>query len=90
MVINAIDDQLSSSSQVKVDWSFETVALLRHVMEAAREAGRVVIITSDHGHVLDHDSVYQQSADENGERYHPVAPSITPSELEVLLSGIVS
>ena len=87
VVINAIDDQLSSSSQVKVDWSFETVALLRHVMEAAREAGRVVIITSDHGHVLDHDSVYQQSADENGERYHPVAPGIAPSELEVLLSG---
>lgn len=87
VVINAIDDQLSSSSQVKVDWSFETVALLRHVMEAAREAGRVVIITSDHGHVLDHDSVYQQSADDNGERYHPVAPSIAPSELEVLLSG---
>jgi len=56
-------------------------------MEAAREAGRVVIITSDHGHVLDHDSVYQQSADENGERYHPVAPGITPSELEVQLSG---
>ncbi|MDH4555698.1 BREX-2 system phosphatase PglZ [Pseudomonas sp. BN417] len=87
VVINAIDDQLSSSSQVKVDWSFETVALFRHVMEAAREAGRVVIITSDHGHVLDHDSVYQPSADENGERYHPVAPGIAPSELEVLLSG---
>lgn len=87
VVINAIDDQLSSSSQVKVDWSFETVALLRHVMEAAREAGRVVIVTSDHGHVLDHDSVYQQSADENGERYHPVGPGIAPSELEVLVSG---
>lgn len=87
VVINAIDDQLSSSSQVKVDWSFETVALLRHVMEAAREAGRVVIVTSDHGHVLDHDSVYQQSADENGERYHPIAPGIVPSDLEVLVSG---
>ena len=87
VVINAIDDQLSSSSQVKVDWSFETVALLRHVMEAAREAGRIVIVTSDHGHVLDHDSVYQQSADDNGERYHPVAPGIAPSELEVLVSG---
>jgi hypothetical protein len=87
VVINAIDDQLSSSSQVKVDWSFETVALLRHVMEAAREAGRIVIVTSDHGHVLDHDSVYQQSADDNGERYHPVALGIAPSELEVLVSG---
>ncbi|WP_447763841.1 BREX-2 system phosphatase PglZ [Pseudomonas reinekei] len=87
VVINAIDDQLSSSSQVKVDWSFETVALFRHVMEAAREAGRVVIVTSDHGHVLDHDSVYQQSADDNGERYHPVAPGIAPSELEIVVSG---
>ncbi len=87
VVINAIDDQLSSSSQVKVDWSFETVALLRQVLEAAREAGRVVILTSDHGHVLDHDSVYQQSAADNGERCQPVESGVQPSELEVLVAG---
>jgi hypothetical protein len=87
VVINAIDDQLSSSSQVTVDWSFESIALLRQVMEAAREVGRVVVLTSDHGHVLDHDSVFQQAAEESGERYRSAAGGTAPSELEVKVSG---
>ena len=87
VVINAIDDQLSSSSQVAVDWSFESIALLRQVMEAAREAGRIIIMTSDHGHVLDHDSVFQQSAEENGERYQPASTESEPSDLEVKVVG---
>lgn len=86
-VINAIDDQLSSSSQVTVDWTLDSVALLRQVMEAAREAGRVVVVTSDHGHVLDHDSVYQASAADNGERYQPAQNGASPSDLEVLVTG---
>ena len=55
VVINAIDDQLSSNAQLSMGWKLDTITLLRQVMEAAREAGRVVIMTSDHGHVLDHD-----------------------------------
>jgi len=86
VVINAIDDQLSSSSQVNVEWGFESIALLRQVMDAAREAGRVVVITSDHGHVLDHDSVFQPPSGEYGERYRSVAEG-APSELEVKVSG---
>lgn len=87
VVINAIDDQLASSSQVHVAWSFETIALLRQVMEAAREAGRVVLVTSDHGHVLDQDSDFLASADENGERYQPALDGHKPSAREVLVSG---
>lgn len=85
MVINAIDDQLSSSSQVSVDWTLDNISLLRQVLEAAREAGRVVVITSDHGHVLDHDSFYQQSSSDNGERYQLATDCI--SEHEVSISG---
>lgn len=85
MVINAIDDQLSSSSQVSVGWTLDSISLLRQVLEAAREAGRVVIITSDHGHVLDHDSFYQPSALESGERYRLASDNIF--EYEVQLSG---
>lgn len=86
-VVNAIDDQLSSSSQVSIDWSLDSIALLRQIMEAAREAGRVVILTSDHGHVLDHDSVFQQASADNGERYQLVSGGVTPSELEIEVSG---
>ncbi len=82
-VINAIDDQLSSSSQVSVDWSLDNIALLRQVLEAAREARRVVVITSDHGHVLDHDSFYQQSSCDNGERYQLASGDVSEYEVEV-------
>jgi len=84
-VINAIDDQLGSSSQVSVAWSLDKVTLLRQVLEAAREAGRVVIITSDHGHVLDHDSFYHAPSSDNGERYQLSANTL--SEYETAVSG---
>lgn len=87
VVINAIDDQLSSSAQVAVDWSFETIALLRQVMEAARESGRIIIMTSDHGHVLEHDSVYQLAAEGSGERYQVGGAGVELSPLEVKVSG---
>lgn len=87
VVINAIDDQLSSSSQVVVHWSLQSIPMLRQVLEAAREGGRAVIITSDHGHVLDHDSQFAQTQVEthNGERYREEGAA--PSEQEVEVSG---
>ena len=63
----------------------DSVSLLGHVLEAARDAGRLVIVTSDHGHVLDHDSSYQQSQSERGERYQESTSSLSDSEVE--LSG---
>ncbi len=87
VVINAIDDQLSSSAQVSVDWSFDSISLLRQVMDAARESGRTVIITSDHGHVLEHDSVFQQTETQNGERYWVADHSKVPAPTESLVSG---
>ncbi|MBA1445775.1 MAG: BREX-2 system phosphatase PglZ [Chromatiales bacterium] len=64
-VINAVDDQLSSNAQLSVNWSVESVSLLRQILEAARESGRLVIFTSDHGHVLDHDMKFTKSPSES-------------------------
>ncbi|MFT4908203.1 MAG: hypothetical protein ACI978_002292 [Oleispira sp.] len=92
-VINAIDDQLSSSSQVSVDWSLASITVLRQVLEAARDAGRVVIITSDHGHVLDHDSSFINPADSamsNGERYQLSDTQVSTSEVSVKGSRVVT
>ncbi|SHE75366.1 PglZ domain-containing protein [Modicisalibacter ilicicola DSM 19980] len=87
VVINAIDDQLSSSSQVVVKWSLQSIPMLRQVLEAARESGRAVIVTSDHGHVLDHHSQYAQTQEDthNGERYRE--EGVIPSDQEVEVSG---
>lgn len=84
-VINAVDDQLSSSSQVAFDWSLDALRILWQVLEAAREAGRVVIMTSDHGHVLDHDSYYLDTKSGSGERYHLDQGLVR--DQEVLVSG---
>ena len=85
VVINAVDDQLSSSSQVSVAWSLQSVSLLREVLGAAREGERAVIITSDHGHVLDHDASFLQADHPGGERYREQAD--TPDDVEVMLEG---
>lgn len=84
VVVNAIDDQLSSSGQVSVEWSMKTIPLLRQLLEAARESNRAVIITSDHGHVLDHDSSFSGSESDGGERYRLEGLA---GDLEVKVSG---
>jgi hypothetical protein len=53
-VLNAIDDHLSKGDQSRMGWSVESITPLRSILDAAREAGRVVILTSDHGHILEH------------------------------------
>jgi hypothetical protein len=68
VVINAVDDWLDAGDQVAVHWGLEQMSLLRQLLEAAREAGRAVVMTSDHGHVVDHDMRYRASV-EPGERY---------------------
>lgn len=59
LVINAVDDLLSKGEQVDIAWTCDRIKVLHPILEAARTAGRVVIITSDHGHVLHHGSKYQ-------------------------------
>ncbi|MEW8051275.1 MAG: BREX-2 system phosphatase PglZ [Candidatus Thiodiazotropha sp.] len=81
-VINAVDDQLSSNAQLSVSWSVESVSLLRQILEAARESGRLVVFTSDHGHVLDHDMKYSKSRWE-AERFKPSTEKSAAGEILV-------
>lgn len=83
-VINAVDDQLGSNAQLAVRWTVEQVGLLRQILEAARDAGRVVVMTSDHGHVLAHAMNYRKTSGDT-ERYK-VASDVVESG-EVFLEG---
>jgi hypothetical protein len=49
VVINAIDDHLLKGDQVRVDWTADTVSPLSWVLQEG--AGRIVVLTADHGHV---------------------------------------
>lgn len=51
IVINAIDDHLKAGNQEDRDWTVARIGALRDLLEAAREAGRAVLLASDHGHV---------------------------------------
>lgn len=51
VVINAIDDRLSSAQQIRDDWSINRISPLGPLLKLARDSGRVVVLVSDHGHV---------------------------------------
>lgn len=53
IVHNAVDAQLSGSDQIEVLWTTDVLRQLAPLLRAARESGRVIILTGDHGHVLD-------------------------------------
>ncbi len=81
-VINAVDDQLSSGAQLSVNWSVESIGLLRQILEAARDSGRLVIFTSDHGHVLDHDMQFTKVSSD-AERFKPATEKVGSGEVIV-------
>jgi PglZ domain len=53
VVLNTIDDALDKGKQGSARWLPDDVSYLRPVLDEARRAGRPVILTADHGHVLD-------------------------------------
>ncbi len=85
VVINAIDDHLARSEQLRTPWSVRDIPPLRWLLDAARDAGRIVVLTSDHGHVLEHGSELRQSTGEGGERWRSVADG--PKDGEVMIQG---
>lgn len=69
MVLNAVDDHLSGSDQIAPRWDLDFLKLLREVLQLAAEAGRTIILTSDHGHVLEHETTLRNGMSVGGDRY---------------------
>lgn len=67
VVVNAVDDHLDSGGQLNVRWTCGSIAPLLDILDAAAEADRVVVLTADHGHVIEHGS--EKLADGVGERW---------------------
>jgi hypothetical protein len=53
IVLNTIDDALDKGKPGPARWTVNEVTYLGQVLDEARRAGRPVILTADHGHVLD-------------------------------------
>ena len=84
VVINAVDDHLAKGDQVRVPWTARHIRPLEELLEACRSCGRVVVLASDHGHVLERGTTLRD-VPEAAERWRPAAGA--PADDEVLLQG---
>lgn len=84
VVLNTIDDELHKQDVSLVSWDLERIPLLRELAQAAVLAGRTIIITSDHGHVVEHgsDAVAAPVARADG-RWRVVGGPVAEGEVEV-------
>ena len=53
VVFNAVDDHLSGPDQLNHRWTLDHLRLIKALLYEARNAGRLVLVTADHGHVID-------------------------------------
>ena len=92
IVYNAVDDQLDGAEQIHLRWSVDNLPLLSPLLHEARCAGRVVVLTADHGHVpedgtaLPHFPDGERSRLADGDRWRRV-DGPPPGEGELLLTG---
>lgn len=73
-VYNAIDDHLDGPDQLRPHWTLDDLRLLRPILREARNAGRVLVITADHGHIIEEATAVQRVAGEiAGDRWRPIS-----------------
>jgi hypothetical protein len=83
VVYNAVDDHLSGSDQLHQTWSVDELRLLGPLLHEARLAGRAVVVTADHGHVLDEGTTLRSH--EDGDRWRRGVEA--PAADEILIGG---
>jgi PglZ domain len=82
-VVNAVDDFLLKGGQTVLPTTLDSMPVVRNLLYEAEQSRRVVVLTSDHGHVIDRGTTFR-AADGAGERYRPAGET---SSGEVLLTG---
>jgi hypothetical protein len=83
VVVNAVDDHLLKGEQLDLRWTRDEIKVLPSLLYEARSARRVVVLLSDHGHLLDDQT--EQSPGEGGERWR--ADDGRPGEGELEVQG---
>lgn len=79
IVLNVLDDALAASDQVLPRWTLDHIRLLQPILFEARLAGRVVVLTSDHGHVLEAEGKTLPGGTD--ERWRAFGEPIAPEEV---------
>lgn len=85
VVVNAIDDLLAKADQAHVAYDIDLMPVLVGILDAAAEAGRIVVITSDHGHVLDRGTQFAGFDGAASARWRPTGEA--PRDGEIAVAG---
>lgn len=89
VVINAVDDHLLKGQQIDTRWSRDEIKVLPALLHEARTARRMVVLVSDHGHVLDHHT-QGRTTDGGGERWRPDDGNSAEGELPIQGSRVLA
>ncbi|MFC4060598.1 BREX-2 system phosphatase PglZ [Planomonospora corallina] len=84
VVLNAVDDSLDKTGPA-VAWTADRVTHLEALLEAARISGRLLVLTSDHGHVVERGSELRSGTGSESGRWRPA--SKPAGDGEILVSG---
>lgn len=79
-VVNVVDDLLLKGDQISLPWKLDHLHVLHQLLDTAQAASRLVVLASDHGHVLDYQS--ELRAGGGADRYRS-SGAAGPGELEV-------
>ncbi len=82
IVLNAVDDRLSDAQQIRDIWTVDRIGPLGALMELARDTGRIVILTSDHGHVWHRPEATRCEGDGFG-RWRYDGPILADGEIKI-------
>lgn len=87
ILLNVVDDQLSGSDQLKIDWKIDSIRLLAQILESASASERTIILTSDHGNVIELNQTRKIGEKiSGGDRYREDGDLIEPDH-EIRISG---
>ena len=81
IVINAVDDHLDKGDQTDPIWTLQHIRVLEPILAEAGDAGRLVVLLSDHGHILDRQTESRAATD--GLRWRRPAGDVRKDEVEV-------
>ncbi len=81
IVLNAVDDHLLKGEQLNVRWEPAQIRGLDILLSLAQTSGMVVVLCSDHGHILE--NLSEERAAEGGERWRIAKGAPLHDEMEV-------
>ena len=85
VVLNTIDDALDRSDPAGTTWTADAIKHLGPLLARARAAGRTIVMTADHGHVVERRGGTQRShPGMTSGRSRAVSGSVEDGELEVV------